>query len=90
MQIESEWDRRRARNRVKNRKYGRPHKLVRLELAPLVEAGLVSCARCGDPIEPGTRWHLGHDDVDPSLYQGPEHAWCNEGAPKRNVTSRRW
>jgi hypothetical protein len=59
-------------------------------LAPLVAAGVARCARCGELIEPGSSWDLGHDDVDPSVWSGAEHAACNRGAPGRNKTSRLW
>jgi hypothetical protein len=58
--------------------------------APMVAAGVVNCARCGEPIEPGTLWDLGHDDHDPRVHTGPEHASCNRGAPHRNSVSREW
>jgi hypothetical protein len=59
-------------------------------LAPFVAAGLATCARCGEPIEAGAPWDLGHDDYDRSRYSGPEHAVCNRGAPNRLRTSRTW
>jgi hypothetical protein len=59
-------------------------------LQPFVLAGLSECARCGEPIKPGSPWDLGHDDRDPRLHVGPEHAVCNRGAPMRNKTSRQW
>ena len=78
------------RNYRDNRKYGRRHREVRAEFAKLVAAGNARCARCGELIEPGTPWDAGHDDHQPSLYSGPEHAGCNRGAPHRNVTPREW
>lgn len=48
-----------------------------------VESGRASCWRCGGPIAPGSRWHLGHDDHDRSVYRGPEHAGCNLKAAAR-------
>ena len=71
-----------ARKRLRNRKYGQAlHRRTRKEFAPLVAAGVVNCARCGELIEPGTPWDLGHDDRDPRFYSGPEHASCNRSAP---------
>ena len=70
--------------------YGHEHRQLRRELAPLVAAGLVNCARCGELIEPGTPCDLGHDDRDPRFYSGPEHAYCNRTAPHRCATSREW
>jgi hypothetical protein len=70
--------------------YGVDHYARRRVLAPIVASGLVDCARCGEPIEPGTPWDLGHDDYDRTRYSGPEHAACNRGAPNRLRTSRAW
>jgi hypothetical protein len=87
-------DRERRRRLVKQQahrtRYGRRHRMTRALLSPLVQAGVVDCARCGEPIEPGTRWDLGHQDENPSVYSGPEHGWCNQTAPHRNKTSRQW
>lgn len=60
--------------------YDREHRNTREELAPLVLAGGVRCARCGDPIRPGQPWDLDHDDTDKSRYRGPSHRWCNQSA----------
>ena len=80
-----------TRKRLRNRKYGQAlHRNTRKALVPLVAAGGVNCVRCGEPIEPGTPWDLGHDDRDPSVISGPEHAGCNRTAPHRCNTSRRW
>ena len=80
-----------VRKKLRNRKYATAqHKRTRLELSSFVAAGLADCARCGDLIEPGTPWDLGHDDRYPWLYSGPEHASCNRGAPHRNSVSREW
>ena len=78
------------RKRIRNRVYGTArHRRTRKEFAPLVDAGLVDCARCRELIEPGTPWDLGHRD-DGEGYNGPEHAYCNRSAPHRCVTSREW
>jgi hypothetical protein len=65
------------------RGYGPRHVALRARWAPLVDRGEVLCARCGVLIDPGTPWDLGHDDDDRSRYNGPEHARCNRGAPRR-------
>lgn len=57
--------------------YGTAHQRLRAQWTPYVQAGVVHCWRCGEPIEPGTRWHLGHDDHDRTQYRGPEHERCN-------------
>lgn len=81
--------RRKLRNRRSNARYNGDHRMKRLALDPFVQAGLATCVRCHEPIEPGP-WDLGHDDVHPHLHTGPEHTWCNRGAPHRNKTSRQW
>src|SRR6516164_2019764 len=68
------------------RGYGRPHRAVRERLEPLVLAGRVRCARCGEPIVPGEPWDLGHEDGDRTRYSGPEHRRCNRATSSR----RRW
>jgi len=58
-------------------------------LRATVEAGGVVCSRCQRPILPGQKWDLGHDDLDRSVYTGPEHARCNRGAPSRRKNAAR-
>jgi len=89
MLTESRRHRKIARNRRDSKRYDADHRMKRDALDPLVQAGLATCVRCGEPIEPGP-WDLGHDDVYPTLHTGPEHTWCNRGAPHRNKTSRQW
>ncbi len=50
---------------------------MRARLAPIVATGTARCARCGEFIGPGEHWDLGHDDLDPARYAGPEHRRCN-------------
>lgn len=64
--------------------YGQQHQLRRQMLAPMVLAGGVQCARCGEAIRPGEPWDLGHVDGDRSRYAGPEHARCNRATAGRN------
>lgn len=79
------------RKRLRKKKYAEPrHVAMRRALRPVVRAGLAVCVRCHEPIEPGEPWDLGHDDRNPHLHSGPEHRWCNRGAPNRNKTSREW
>lgn len=76
----------------RERGYGAEHRALRRRWAPKVAAGVVCCARCGDPIVPGEPWDLGHDDHDRSRYNGPEHAACNRataGRRKRRAVSGR-
>ena len=77
------------RTRFRSRMYGPEHRQLRSAFVPLVAAGGIDCARCGEPIEPGTPWDLGHSD-DGLGYNGPEHAVCNRGAWTRCNTSREW
>lgn len=63
------------------RGYDAAHDRQRNALKPDVEAGLVNCWRCGLPIT--GPWDLGHDDVDRSVYRGPEHQACNRAVSGR-------
>ena len=75
--------------RRRSRMSGSEHRQPRSAFAPLVAAGDCICDRCGELIEPGTAWDLGHSD-DGLGYNGPEHASCNRGAWTRCRTSREW
>lgn len=57
--------------------YGRAHRQLRAQWAPVVATGGVTCWRCTRLIGARERWDLGHDDADPTRYRGPEHATCN-------------
>lgn len=64
------------RGSKQSRGYDRAYDQARLRWAPEVLAGLVDCWRCGNRIDPGDDWHLGHDDG--GRIAGPEHASsCN-------------
>ena len=73
------------------RGYNAAHRRLRQALAPLVIAGLATCARCGQEIRPGESWDLGHSD-DRTFYNGPEHQYCNRAriASQPRKRSRRW
>ena len=93
------------------RGYGGQHQRVRAQWKPAVDAGQAYCAEvtCLEPsrwIQPGTPWHLAHDDGQRG-YRGPAHERCNiaevnrrrGGTRRRKVprpqparwrTSRRW
>jgi hypothetical protein len=61
--------------------YGASHQALRKRWKPVVEAGLVRCARCGKLIPAGARWELGHVDGSQKMaYSGPEHFLCNRSA----------
>ena len=65
------------------RGYTRAHQLERKRWEPKVDAGLVDCARCHEPIEPGRQWDLGHTE-DRTAWTGPEHQTCNRRAGGAN------
>jgi hypothetical protein len=72
-----------ARPSTYARGYGRGHEEERRRWRPRVDAGLVDCARCRQPIEPGRPWDLGHNE-DRTGWSGPEHRHCNREAGGRN------
>ena len=65
--------------------WGNTHQRRRAAIAPLVNAGKATCARCGEPIHAGEEWHLDHDEQR-SGYLVVSHAYCNlaAGAAKTN------
>src|SRR4029077_13727791 len=84
--VRSRW-----RPKTGDRGYGEGHQAARARLEPIVLAGGVRCARCGEPIIPGEPWHLGHaDGGGKSLYSGPEHVRCNLHAGGVLGAERRW
>jgi hypothetical protein len=55
----------------------------------VVRAGLAVCASCGEAIDPGEPWDLGHlDGGDRNAIAGPEHRSCNRRAGARFQTRR--
>lgn len=76
--------RRRPQASTAARGYGGHHRRLREQWAPVVASGRVDCWRCGQRIQAGTPWDLGHDDHDRRRYRGPEHRGCN-----RDTWSRR-
>jgi hypothetical protein len=65
------------------RGYGAEHRALREQWRPMVEAGRVVCWRCGELIQPGDAWDLGHSDTDRSVYRGPEHRAHNRATRSR-------
>lgn len=55
-------------------------------IAPLVNAGRATCARCGEPIHAGEEWHLGHNNTRDG-YLGVSHSACNLQAPPQSPTA---
>ena len=70
---------RNQRANTNDRGYGAAHQRLRKAWARVVRAGNAQCARCHQPIEPGSEWHLDHTD-DRTGYLGPSHKTCNERA----------
>jgi len=72
-------------------KYHWSHQKLRRRLDREVRLGLHVCARCGEPILAGERWHLDHHDSGVG-YLGPSHARCNVRAANelRAADARRW
>jgi hypothetical protein len=66
-----------------SRGYGLSHKAERARWSRKVDAGVVDCARCAQPIEPGRPWDLGHND-ERTAWTGPEHRSCNRKAGGAN------
>jgi hypothetical protein len=72
----------REAERIRLQRYSTAHKRLRKQIAPRVAAGNASCARCGEPIQPGEKWDLDHTD-DGSGYLGPSHVRCNRATAGR-------
>lgn len=84
--MKSGWHRKvdNAATRARVAQYRSPeHRAQRAAGQAQVDAGTASCWRCGLPILPGAKWHVGHDDNDRTLYRGPEHPSCNLKAAAR-------
>jgi hypothetical protein len=82
-----------------NQRYGTKHRALRARWARKVQAGGVSCAKCGFLIAPGDGWDLGHDPYDRRRYIGPEHQACNRDSrlekslrrsPTRGTSRANW
>jgi len=71
------------------RGYGSAHQALRARIAGQVKAGAAVCWRCGQLIQPGQPWDLGHTEGDRGSYAGPEHRWCNRAAGARNANQAR-
>ena len=68
--------------------WGHQHQRRRASLAPYVNRGKATCARCHEPIHPGEQWHLDHNDSRDG-YLGVSHATCNLKAGADKVNGRR-
>jgi hypothetical protein len=62
--------------------YGREHKALRAWLLARYIPGITICWRCKLPITTLRLRdiHLGHDDTNPAIWRGLEHARCNTSA----------
>lgn len=67
-----------SKGTTNGRGYGSTHQRLRKSLEPQVATGQVNCWRCGQPIQQGQRWDLGHSDIDRTQYRGPEHALAKD------------
>ena len=73
----------RARGTRQERGYGAEHDALRAIFQGRMNRGeTFDCWRCGDLIDP-EHWHLGHDDLDRSIYRGPECVPCNTATSGR-------
>ncbi len=69
------------------RGYGHAHRTRRRGIAPMVEAGIVRCARCGELIRHGEPWALGHlDGTERTVCSGPEPGAATE-RPRRTSSN---
>lgn len=73
-----------SRGSTTARGYGGAHQGLRKRWAQRIAAGGITCWRCGQPINPGDNFDLGHSDDDRSKYMGPEHPRCNRATKGRN------
>lgn len=78
-----------ARGTRQQRGYGAEHEQARARMAPLVEAGLAHCWRCGRWLNPDEPWDAGHDDLDRTIYRGPECLPCNRATAGRHASPPR-
>jgi hypothetical protein len=58
-----------------DRGYGYAYQKLRRALLP--DAYGKPCVRCGEPMLPGQKLHLDHDDYDRTKLRGFAHAACN-------------
>lgn len=76
-------EREKARGSRQDRGYDNAHDRLRVDYQRRMDAGeRFTCWRCGRPIDPA-KWQLGHDDLDRSVYRGPECVPCNTATASR-------
>jgi hypothetical protein len=79
------------------RGYGAAHQKLRRKVARIVNQGNAYCWRCLSEgkskeqawIAPDSKWDLGHDDKDRSIYRGPEHRRCNRATKAHQPPRKR-
>jgi hypothetical protein len=71
--------------------YGPAHRRLRAWLLAAYIPGVTTCWRCEQPITTLRRRdiHLGHDDDNPAIWRGLEHAACNLSAGAANGNKQR-
>lgn len=75
-----QWDQ--QRGTTTQRGYGANHQQERAAWQRRINTGeLILCWRCGEQIQQGDGWHLGHDDVDRSITRGPNTTGAATSAP---------
>lgn len=67
-------------------RYGYRHKQERERWKRAIQAGGVTCARCGQPIRPDMPWDLDHSD-DGGGYLGASHRRCNRAVAGNGVAN---
>ena len=79
-----QWETRKRRWKRKpyRARYAQAHRAKRKALAPAVAVGLYNCARCGERIEPGEPWDLGHAMATVFATRGLEHRRCNRATAR--------
>jgi hypothetical protein len=65
-----------AQGRHNESGWGHDHQRRRAAIAPFVNAGNATCARCHQPIHAGESWHLDYNETRDG-YLGVSHAYCS-------------
>jgi hypothetical protein len=74
----------RARGTRQERGYDSEHDRIRARYQRRMDQGeMFTCWRCPRLIDPRS-WDLGHDDIDRTIYRGPECVACNRATSGRH------
>lgn len=76
--------RNKARGSRQQRGYDTDHDRLRRTWLPRVATGKVACPKCGETIQRGEPWDLGHTDAR-TEWTGPEHVTCNRSEAGRKA-----